>query len=200
VALRQYLEGQAIVLAEQFLYYAQGYPKLRVAPDIMVVQGVTPGPRDNYKIWEEGAVPSVIFEITSEGTQHYDLEHKKNLYEQLEVKEYWLFDPKGEWIPEKLRGFRLIEGMYLSITDGRCDPLNLRLEVEDTLIAFYREDTGEKLYAPGELVQALQREVQARQQAEQRAEQERQRADAAEARARQLEEKLRSHGIDPNAL
>lgn len=22
------------------------------------------------------------------------------------VLEYWLFDPKGEWIPEKLRGYR----------------------------------------------------------------------------------------------
>ncbi|MFQ3629294.1 MAG: Uma2 family endonuclease, partial [Cyanobacteriota bacterium] len=31
--LRQYLEGQqATVLANQFMYYAQGYPKLRVAP------------------------------------------------------------------------------------------------------------------------------------------------------------------------
>ncbi|MBD0269035.1 MAG: hypothetical protein ICV77_12170 [Cyanobacteria bacterium Co-bin8] len=37
------------------------------------------------------------------------------------------------------------------------------------------------------------------QQAEQRAEQERQRAETAEARMRELEEKLRSHGIDPNA-
>lgn len=206
VVLRQYLEGQqAIVLADQFLYYAQGYPKLRVAPDIMVIRDVAPGPRDNYKIWEEGAVPSVVFEITSEGTQHYDLEHKKNLYEQLEVKEYWLFDPKSEWIPHKLKGFRLIEGMYLSITNGRSEPLQLRLEVEDALIAFYRENTGEKLYAPDDLVQALQNEVQARQQAEQRAEQERQRAEQerqraeiAEARLGELEEKLRSHGIDPN--
>jgi hypothetical protein len=32
--LKQYLaETQATVLANQFMYYAQGYPKLRVAPD-----------------------------------------------------------------------------------------------------------------------------------------------------------------------
>ncbi|MGB8698599.1 MAG: hypothetical protein WCD18_04215, partial [Thermosynechococcaceae cyanobacterium] len=38
VTLRHYLANQqAIVLADQFLYYAQGYPKLRVAPDIMVI-------------------------------------------------------------------------------------------------------------------------------------------------------------------
>lgn len=49
--LRQYLEGQpATVLANQFLYYAQGFPKLRVAPDVMVIFNVAPGPRDNYKV------------------------------------------------------------------------------------------------------------------------------------------------------
>jgi hypothetical protein len=32
--LRMYLEGQqATVLGNQFLYYSQGYPKLRTAPD-----------------------------------------------------------------------------------------------------------------------------------------------------------------------
>jgi hypothetical protein len=52
VALRQYLAGQqAIALADQFLYYAQGYPKLRVAPDVIVILNVPPGPRDNRKFW-----------------------------------------------------------------------------------------------------------------------------------------------------
>ena len=80
VALRQYLaDQQAVVLADQFLYYAQGFPKLRVAPDVMVVENVAPGPRDNYKTWEEGSVPSVIFEMTSQVTQNQDQETKKTL-------------------------------------------------------------------------------------------------------------------------
>lgn len=34
--LRQYLEGQpSAVLGNQFMYYAQGLPRLRVAPDVM---------------------------------------------------------------------------------------------------------------------------------------------------------------------
>ena len=46
--LKQHLaEIQATVLGNQFLYYAQGYPKLRVAPDVMVIFDVTPGGRDN---------------------------------------------------------------------------------------------------------------------------------------------------------
>ncbi|HEY9673934.1 MAG TPA: Uma2 family endonuclease [Waterburya sp.] len=170
--LRQYLRGrQATVLGNQFLYYAQGFPKLRVAPDVMVIFDVEPGGRDNYKIWEEGQVPVVIFEMTSAGTQGQDTGFKRTLYEQLEVQEYWLFDPKGEWIEERLQGYRLRGESYELITDNRSESLQLRLAVEGELIGFYREDTGEKLLIPDELVQALQEEVKARHQAEERAEQ-----------------------------
>jgi Uma2 family endonuclease len=159
--LRQYLAGQrATVLSNQFLYYAQGFPRLRVAPDVMVIFDVEPGGRDNYKVWEEGQVPAVIFEMTSEGTQEQDQSFKKTLYEQLEVQEYWLFDPKGDWIPEKLRGYRLQDQGYVPITDHISQPLKLRLAVEASLISFYRLDTDEKLLIPDELAQALQREQQ----------------------------------------
>ncbi|HIK08872.1 MAG TPA: Uma2 family endonuclease [Oscillatoriaceae cyanobacterium M33_DOE_052] len=168
--LKQYLEGrQATVLANQFLYYSQGFPKLRVAPDVMVIFDVAPGGRDNYKIWEEGQVPVVIFEMTSPGTENQDNFFKKDLYAQLGVKEYWLFDPKGEWISEKLRGYRLRGEIYELITDSRSEPLQLRLEVEAKLIGFYREDTGEKLLIPDELAAALREQTLARQAAEERA-------------------------------
>ncbi|MGH1396906.1 MAG: Uma2 family endonuclease [Trichormus sp.] len=191
--LRQYLQGQqATVLANQFLYYAQGFPKLRVAPDVMVIFNVAPGGRDNYKVWEEGEVPSVIFEMTSAGTKNQDLEFKKTLYEQLGVKEYWLFDPRGEWIKGQLQGYRLRNDVYEVITDNRSEPLGLRLQVEGELIGFYREDTGEKLLNPTELAEALQAaqqkanaEVLARQQAEQEVE--------------QLKQRLRSLGVDPDS-
>ena len=167
--LRQYLsDQQATVLSNQFLYYAQGFPKLRVAPDVMVIFNVPPGGRDHYKIWEEGEVPSVIFEMTSQGTKQEDLETKKTLYENLGVTEYWLFDPKGEWVEEKLRGYRLVEETYQLIRDRHSEPLNLDLRVENKLIDFYRTDTGEKLLIPEELAQALEQEVQARENAERR--------------------------------
>jgi Putative restriction endonuclease len=168
--LRQYLlASRATVLANQFLYYAEGFPKLRVAPDVMVIYDVEPGGRDNYKIWEEKQVPKVIFEMTSKGTQEEDKNTKKNLYEALEVQEYWLFDPKGEWIEEKLQGYRLRGDSYVPITDNQSEPLQLRLAVEGKLICFYRLDNGQKLLVPDELVEALR-------EAEKQAEQERQRA------------------------
>jgi Uma2 family endonuclease len=178
--LKQYLAGQqATVLANQFLYYAQGFPKLRVAPDVMVIFDVSPGGRDNYKVWEEGQVPQVVFEMTSQGTQKQDQEQKKLLYEQLGILEYWLFDPKGEWVNGKLQGYRLQDEIYQPITDGLCQPLGLRVAVEGELLRFYRVDTGAKLLIPTELAELAQ--------------QERQRAD-------KLAKHLRSLGVDPDSL
>ncbi|NJM66800.1 MAG: Uma2 family endonuclease, partial [Acaryochloris sp. RU_4_1] len=157
--LRQYLRGQrATVLGNQFLYYAEGFSRLRVAPDVMVIFDVEPGGRDNYKIWQEKQVPVVIFEMTSKSTKQEDRVEKKTLYEQLGVQEYWLFDPKGEWIKTQLQGYRLQGEHYQLITDGRSEPLQLRLQVEGQLIGFYREDTGEKLLIPEELADALVQE------------------------------------------
>ncbi|MBC8121921.1 MAG: Uma2 family endonuclease [Gemmatimonadaceae bacterium] len=188
--LRQYLEGQqATVLANQFLYYAPGIPTARVAPDVMVIFGVRPGGRDNYKIWEEGQVPAVVFEITSAATQARDQGIKKTLYEQLGVSEYWLFDPKGEWIPEKLLGYRLTpvlgaepdqpQALYVLISDSVSSVLELRLAVEDALIAFYRLENSQKLPFPAELAQRLQQ---------------------SERRAALLAERLRAMGVDPDQL
>ncbi|QLE39344.1 Uma2 family endonuclease [Nostoc sp. C052] len=199
--LKQYLANrQATVLGNQFLYYAQGFPKLRVAPDVMVIFDVASGGRDNYKIWEEGQVPTVIFEMTSFGTKGQDEIFKKTLYEQLGVKEYWLFDPKGEWVEQQLRGYRLRGEIYEPIEDGRSEPLQLRLVIEGKLIGFYREDTGEKLLIPDELAQALRQEVLARQQAEELVEQERQRAEQAELQIEQLKARLRSLNVDPDTI
>ncbi|BAY76104.1 hypothetical protein NIES25_25530 [Nostoc linckia NIES-25] len=199
--LKQYLaDRQATVLANQFLYYAQGFPKLRVAPDVMVIFDVAPGGRDNYKIWEEGQVPTVIFEMTSFSTKGQDEIFKKTLYEQLGVKEYWLFDPKSEWVEQQLRGYRLRGEIYEPIEDGRSEPLQLRLAIEGKIIAFYREDTGEKLLIGDELIEALRQEVLARQQAEERAEQERQRAEEAQLEIERLKAKLRSLNIDPDTI
>jgi Uma2 family endonuclease len=143
--LRLSLQGQpALVLGNQFLYYEQGNPKKRVAPDVFVAFGVVPGDRDNYKIWEEGVVPAVVFEMTSPGTRKEDDGEKKTLYAQLGVAEYWQFDPRGDWVSEKLRGYRLEGGVYQPIADNISLALDLRLGVDDSL-----------LYSPTALIAAV---------------------------------------------
>jgi Uma2 family endonuclease len=199
--LRLYLQNRRVtVLANQFLFYAQNFPKLRVAPDVMVIYDVEPGGRDSYKIWEEGQVPKVIFEMTSEGTQDEDKGKKKDLYRDIEVQEYWLFDPKGEWIEQKLQGYKLCENSYEPITDNCSEVLQLHLVVEGKLIGFYRLDNGEKLLIPEELAQALESEILRRTEAEQYAEQEHQRAEQEHQRAERLAAKLRELGEDPDLI
>jgi Uma2 family endonuclease len=202
--LRNYLaenfsERSPVVLADQFLYYAQGFSRLRVAPDVMVIFDIPQQPYDNYKIWETGQVPSVIFEMTSESTQAHDQLKKRELYESIGVLEYWLFDPKGEWIPEKLRGYRRQANLpekevdslvYEAIADGLSQVLGLRLEVEGSLINFYRQDNGEKLLIPSELFAALQEQTQ-------RAESAEERARLAELEAQKLRDRLVELGIEP---
>jgi Uma2 family endonuclease len=212
VLLRQYLQEhfqyqKPLVLSNQFIYYAENFPRLRFAPDIAVVFGVEPGLRDNYKIWQEASVPAIIFEITSPSTQKEDKETKKELYEKIGVLEYWMFDPKAEWISEQLRGYRLQGENYTPITDNYSQVLALRLKAEGFLLGLYRNDTGEKLLAPDELVAALKQEVAARQTVEaklqqerQRAEQERQRAEQERQRAERLADQLRQLGVDPDSI
>jgi Uma2 family endonuclease len=161
--LRLYLHGQqATVLGNQYLYYSQGYPKLRIAPDVMVIFDVAPGGRDNYKIWEEGAIPRVAFEITSPSTRNQDEGFKKDLYEQMGIQEYWQFDPKAQWIPGQLRGYQLVQEVYQPINNNISLALGLRLEPADTLISFYRLDSGAKLLLPSELQAGWEQETQSR--------------------------------------
>lgn len=182
--LEQYLQQcfsdrSPILLANQFVYYAPNFPRLRFAPDTAVIFGVAPGGRDNYKIWEEGAVPSVIFEITSASTRREDQITKKELYEKLGVEEYWLFDPMAEWLPEQLQGYRLRGESYVPIADGYSQVLNLDLKPENRRLGLYRRDNGEKLLDSRGLAEQL-RVTQAQAAAE------RERAEAAEARLAEL--------------
>ena len=189
--LRLYLQDQqAVVFADQFLYYIEGNPKARVAPDVMVVFDIEKRLYANYKIWEGKQTPAIIFEVTSAGTKEIDWNFKKTLYEQLGVTEYWLFDPYGEWVADKLQGFRLNEDdVYKPIRDNCSQVLQLQLQAEEYLISFYRLDNGEKLLTPEELYSAAQ-------EANQRAEAANHQVLQEKARADRLAEKLRQLGVE----
>ena len=137
------------------------------ALDIMVVFDIVPGSRGNYKIWEEGQVPKLIMEITSQENKENDYIVKKSLYEELGVEEYWLFDPKQEWVPDQLIGYRLQEGVYHQIRDSRSEVLQLQLVPKDSSLNFYRLDNGVKLLTPDELFQIWEAKTLARKKAEQ---------------------------------
>lgn len=91
-----------------FLYYEQGNPLARRAPDVFVSIGVSGNhPRRSFRIWEEGVPPTVIFELTSLKTRREDEIEKPRVYASIGVAEYFMFDPVGEYLRPRLRGYRL---------------------------------------------------------------------------------------------
>ncbi len=120
--LKDFFQGDAnvYVSGNNFLYYTEGVPGDCVCPDVYVVRGVPNHQRDIYRVWEEGGhSPSFVIEVSSKNTRMEDLGEKMAKYrEVLGVREYFLFDPRADWIPTRLRGFLLQEGVYQPIAAG----------------------------------------------------------------------------------
>jgi Uma2 family endonuclease len=189
-ALKDYFrnEPQVYVAGNMLFYYEEGNPAACVAPDVFVVQGVAKGERRTYKLWEEGQPPSVVFEITSRGSRLEDLGTKRALYAMLGVREYFLYDPLGEYLRPPLQGYRLQQGEYermLPADQGQLvsQALSLELRVQDGHLQVVNPVTGERLLTPAEAHAARRTEADARQ-AETLARQ------AAEARAAMAESEL----------
>lgn len=204
VALQNHFASDPLVFvgANLFLYYVEGRPDRRVAPDVFVVRGVPAHPRRTCLLWQEEHVPDVLFEITSESSRNVDTGFKRDLYERLGVQEYFLFDPLGEYLRPALQGYRLADGRYTAIEPHArgilaSERLGLWLTVREGTLRLYDPARGEWLLTPGEEFASrraaelrAQEEAAARQAAELRAQEEAAARNAAEARARALEAEL----------
>ncbi len=114
-ALQRYFAGRrdVYVAGNQFLYWVEGNPSQRVAPDVYVAFGVPKRPwRATWKVWEIGKAPDVIIELTSRSTAGEDLDRKYRLYQRLGVKEYILIDVRREYLIEPVILHRLVGGAY----------------------------------------------------------------------------------------
>jgi len=110
------------------------------------------GERRIWKAWEEGKVPDVVFELTSKSTRREDRYTKPAVYESLGIREYFLFDPEGDYLKPRLQGFRLTEDGYQALSGERLSSEALRLEIfaEDYLLRLYDPASGEVLRTPAE--------------------------------------------------
>jgi Uma2 family endonuclease len=135
-SLENYFQPQpdVYVSGNLLVYYVEGNPAKCFAPDVFVVRGVPKGQRRIYKLWEEGVVPQIVIELTSRKTWKEDLQTKWELYRELGVQEYFIFDPKYDYLDEALVGYRLENGKYadLEIKDRRVKSEVLKLELIDT--------------------------------------------------------------------
>ncbi len=148
----RYRQQEAYVGANMFVYYDPSDPAEVVCPDVFVAFGVRRGERRIWKAWEEGKVPDVVFELTSKSTRREDRYTKPAVYESLGIREYFLFDPEGDYLKPRLQGFRLTEDGYQALSGERLSSEALRLEIfaEDYLLRLYDPASGEVLRTPAE--------------------------------------------------
>ena len=97
--------------ANMLVYDEPGNPRRHLAPDVFVVFDVPNRRRDLLKIWEEKP-PSFVLEITSKTTRHEDMRTKRQRYAAWGVDEYFLYDPRAEYLAPPFQGFALREGTY----------------------------------------------------------------------------------------
>ena len=154
--LDRYFESRedVYVSGDLLIYYEEGNPKARAAPDVFVVFGVPKRKRPIYKLWEEGQAPAFVLEVASPGTWREDEGRKARLYERLGVREYWQYDPTGEYLGLHLKGRRLVDGRYepqpvVESLDGavllRSVTLGLDLRVNGEEMCFFDSATRRRL-------------------------------------------------------
>ena len=163
------------VEGNRLLYYVEGDPRLRVAPDVFVVFGVPKRRRRIYLLWEEGKALDFVLEITSRSTRRQDAGFKRDLYARLGVREYWLFDPTGDWLDPRLQGHRLSGDHYKPLSPTGIEGgervfhstvLGLDVYVDRGEIRFRDPATGRKLPTLEETELARREETRARKKAE----------------------------------
>lgn len=146
-----YVSGNLLV------HYVKGNRRIHVAPDVFVVPGVGNHRRENYLLWEEGRGLDVVIELTSKTTMLEDIEEKYNLYvEKLGVKEYFLFDPREEYLKPSFQGYRKVGDRFRPIkaVSGRLPSkvLGLHLERDGTQLRLRDPRTDERVPTPAERV------------------------------------------------
>ena len=182
--------------ADMFLYYEEGNPRASVVPDVFVVLGAVKdelregGWRETYKLWEEPKGPDFVLEVTSPSTRRQDQVRKRALYATLGVREYFLYDPKGEYLDPPLQGTGLRGGGYAPLARSRMpdgawglwsEVLGLYLHRRGRALRLRDPATGRDLLTHREVAAARREEAAAWQ--------------AAEARIAELEALLSSKGI-----
>jgi len=82
-------------------------------PDIYFVTN------ENVKKFKEDGfhgAPDLVIEVLSPSAAKYDLEDKKDIYEQYGVKEYWCVEPQAK----SVQGWLLVNGEFVSLSDDKA--------------------------------------------------------------------------------
>ena len=201
-ALRDYFRDRpdVYVAANLLLYYERGNREAVVAPDVFVVIGAPNHDRPSFLLWQEPKGPDFVLEVTSRSTRREDQGRKRQRYRALAVREYWQYDPTGDYLRPRLQGLRLVSGDYAPLPaagggDGgrsmRSAVLGLELRTTDQGLRFRDPVTGQELLSLAENREGREQAERERESAERERDRERAARREAEARLAALQAALR---------
>jgi Uma2 family endonuclease len=149
-----------VFIAGDLLWYpVEGRPKIRTAPDIMVVFGRPPGYRGSYLQWEEaGIAPQVVFEILSPGNRYGEMSAKFDFYMRHGVEEYYIYNPQPDRL--ELSGFlrQADDLVEIESMHGHVSPrLKVKFEMNPDGLRLIRPD-GQPFVSFEEIAQAEEQE------------------------------------------
>jgi len=147
-ALKAFLRRRfpdVFVAADLLIYPRRNDLKASVAPDVFVAFGAGDRRRLSYKLWDGEPVPAFVLEVLSGTTEDKDLGEKRDKYARMGVREFWVFDPFGRRVPDRVAGFRLHRRRYRPIP-----PLpGTRVVPSDVLgLEFRAEDDDLRIHDP----------------------------------------------------
>ena len=140
----------ATVCRDLAVHYREGDRNAAVVPDLFVALRAPPlEDRSHYQLWRY-PLPELVIEMLSKTTWKEDVGRKRDTYEYLGVREYWLFDPEGWALSTPLTGYRLRDSGYRPIgadAAGACRSrvLGMALHVLAGDLRFRDPETGENL-------------------------------------------------------
>lgn len=187
------MEQPNVFVAGDLLWYpVEGNPKIRTAPDVLVVFGRPKGDRGSYKQWEEdGIPPQVVFEILSPNNTQIEMGKKLLFYDRYGVEEYYLYDPDTN----QLGGWLRVEG-YLEaiepIAKWVSPRLGIQFDDEQAPLQIYRPD-GQPFLTYVEVAQRLEQEREEKEQALQQ-------LAIVQEKSDRMAQRLRELGIDPEQI
>lgn len=195
-----YADDPNVFVAGDLLWYpVKGKPRVRAAPDTMVVFGRPMGYRGSYVQWREDNVPpQVVFEIKSPGNTKPEMQKKWDFYNRYGVEEYYFYDPESNRLDGWIRREADLEP--IDFEDGWVSP-RLGIGFELTYETFELIAPNGEPFAPTDDVY-LERdeEKQRRIEAERRLVQLQQETDQQQSTIEMMREQLRNAGIDPDSI
>lgn len=207
--LRDYYadDPMVYVASNNFIYYDASDIKKNISPDCYVIKGIPKRMRDSYQSWAEGgALPCVVFELTSHSTWRRDIGFKRDLYQSWGCHEYFLYDLTADRILGHLLGYRLDNGVYQEIPltiQGRLHSEELQLELahHDGHLRFFIPGATQPIATRLENFQAQELRAEQAEQETFRIEQERLQAVAQQVRAEEEreQERLRADRLENRA-